>query len=106
MEVSSLESVKIMSIHKSKGLEFPICYFADFQREFNLMDLNNRISYSNKYGIILPTYNNYVFRDTIIKSLYKNYELKEEISEKIRLLYVALTRSKEKLIIVSPKTEV
>ena len=106
MEVSSLESVKIMSIHKSKGLEFPICYFADFQREFNLMDLNNRISYSNKYGIILPTYNNYVFRDTIIKSLYKNYELKEEISEKIRLLYVALTRSKEKLIIVSPKSEV
>ena len=98
------DSIKIMTIHKSKGLEFPICYFPGLYKEFNIMELKDRINYSNKYGIIFPYYddglvNNYLF------SLYKKDYYDEEISEKIRLFYVALTRAKEKMIFIMPEGE-
>ena len=95
-------SVKIMTIHKSKGLEYPICYFAGFSKSFSFRELNDTILYSNKYGIIIPYFNNYQ-KDTIYKTLLKIDAKQEEISEKIRLLYVALTRAKEKMIIIIPK---
>ena len=43
-----------MSIHASKGLEFPICYFAGFENKFNQLDLRQKIMYDNNYGIMLP----------------------------------------------------
>lgn len=101
---SNSNSVKIMTIHKSKGLEYPICYFAGFSKEFSFKELNEIILYSNKYGIIIPYFNDY-YKDTIYKTLLKLDTKKEEISERIRLLYVALTRAKEKMIIVIPKIE-
>ena len=97
-------SVSIMTIHKSKGLEFPICYFGGFSSLFSKMDLKERIIYDNKYGFILPKVDNY-YKDTFLKTIYKNNYLKEDISERIRLLYVALTRAREKIIIVIPKQE-
>ena len=97
-------SVRIMTIHTSKGLEFPICYFSLFTSKFNLREITDRIFYDNKYGIVLPKVDNY-YKDTIIKTLSKNYIRKEEISERIRLLYVALTRAEEKMIILLPKYE-
>ena len=93
-----------MTIHKSKGLEFPICYYAGFSSKFNISELKERIIFNNKYGIVLPKVDNY-YKDTIIKTIIKNQEKREEISEKIRLLYVALTRAKEKMIIVMPKLD-
>ncbi len=93
--------VKIMNIHKSKGLEFPICYFAGFKKNFNLRDLNELFIYDTKYGILTPFYKEGV-GETLIKTLIKNRYYKEEISEKIRLFYVALTRAKEKIIMVLP----
>ena len=93
-----------MTIHKSKGLEFPICYFAGFSSRFNLNELKEKIIFDNKYGLILPYINNY-YKDTILKTLLKYNTRVEEISEKIRLLYVALTRAKEKMIIVVPEQE-
>ncbi len=101
---SSSNSCKIMTIHKSKGLEFPICYFAGFSSRFNTLELKERIIYDNKYGLVLPKVNNY-YKDTILKTLLKYTTKKEEISEKIRLLYVAVTRAKEKMIIVMPELE-
>lgn len=98
------DSVKIMTIHKSKGLEYPICYFASFTNEFNISELKERIIYDNKYGLVLPLVNNY-YKDTIIKTLLKINTKKEEISEKIRLLYVAVTRAREKMLIVMPEVE-
>ncbi len=95
-------SCKIMTIHKSKGLEFPICYFASFSNRFNLKELNERVLFDNKYGIILPKVDEY-YKDTILKTLLKKQTREEEISEKIRLLYVALTRAKEKMILVLPE---
>ena len=97
-------SCRIMTIHKSKGLEFPICYFASFSSKFNQSELKERILFDSSYGIILPKVENY-YKDTILKVLLKNDSSKEEISERIRLFYVALTRAKEKMIFVLPKQE-
>lgn len=94
------DSVKIMTIHASKGLEFSICYFASLHSKFNIQDLNDKFSYSEKYGIITPYYNEGIGK-TFIKMLYKENYINEEISEKIRLFYVALTRAKEKMIMVT-----
>ena len=97
-------SCKIMTIHKSKGLEFPICYFAGFSSRFNISELKEKIIYDNKYGFVLPKVNEY-YKDTILKTLLKTNTKKEEISERIRLLYVAVTRAKEKMIFVIPEQE-
>ena len=104
INTSSSNSCKIMTIHKSKGLEFPICYFAGFSSKFNTLELKERIIYDNKYGLVLQKVDGY-YKDTILKTLLKVTTKKEEISEKIRLLYVAVTRAKEKMIIVMPEQE-
>ena len=93
-------SVKIMTIHASKGLEFPVCYFSALNKKFNIDDLKNLFYFEEKYGLILPYYNNGP-KSTILKTLLKHSYLKEEISEKIRLFYVALTRAREKIILVT-----
>lgn len=93
-------SVKIMNIHKSKGLEFNICYFSGLYKEFNISDIKEKFLYSN-YGITTPYYKGEE-KETFIKFLIKEKYMEEEISEKIRLFYVALTRCKEKMIMVCP----
>jgi len=98
------EAVKIMTIHKSKGLEYHICYYAGLYAKFNTSDLKERFIFDNELGIISPYFENGI-RNTIYKDLLKDKYLKEEISEKIRLFYVALTRAKEKMIIISPLLE-
>ena len=93
-------SVKIMTIHASKGLEFPVCYFPFLEKKFNEDDLKPKILYNNKYGIVTPYFKEGIgklFTRELLVDAYK----KEEISEKIRLLYVALTRPKEKIILVT-----
>ncbi len=104
VNTSNSNSCKIMTIHKSKGLEFPICYFAGFFSKFNTLELKERIIYDNKYGLVLQKVSGY-YKDTILKTLLKVTTKKEEISEKIRLLYVAVTRAKEKMILVVPEQE-
>ena len=101
---SSEDSVKIMTIHKSKGLEYHICYFSGLYKTFNISDLKDSFIYSNKYGIITPYFEEGI-NYTIYKELLKDNYMKEEISEKIRLFYVALTRAKEKMIMLLPIKE-
>ena len=100
VSVVSENSVRIMTIHKSKGLEYPICYYAGVGASFNIRDLTDKIMFDNKYGIIVPSFKE-GYIDTFIKSLVKKKYYIEEISEKIRLFYVALTRCKEKMIVVA-----
>ena len=97
---SSDNSVKIMTIHASKGLEFPVCYFALLDSKFNIRDLNEKFIYNNSYNIVTPYYKEGIGK-TFIKDLVKEEYMNEEISEKIRLLYVALTRAKEKIILIT-----
>ena len=94
-------SVKIMTIHKSKGLEYHICYFPGLTKKFNDSDLKDRIIFDNELGIITPFFDEGI-GSTIYRELFKKKYLQEEISEKIRLFYVALTRAKEKMIFILP----
>lgn len=100
----STDAVKIMNIHKSKGLEFPICYYSGLYKKFNIRDMSNRFTFDNKYGIITPYYKEGI-GSLFTKHLIKENYLQEEISEKIRLFYVAVTRAKEKMIFILPDKE-
>ena len=97
-------STKIMTIHKSKGLEYHICYYAGLTAKFNTLELKEKIIFDNKYGLVISNVIDY-YKDTIIKTLLKRYVKQEDISERIRLFYVALTRAKEKMIMVLPNIE-
>lgn len=99
LNTKSGNNVKIMNIHKSKGLEFNICYFSGFHKEFNKEDTKDRFIYDNNLGIITPYYKEGI-GNTILKDLFKDKYKNEDISERIRLFYVALTRCKEKMIMV------
>ena len=94
--------VRIMSIHKSKGLEFPVVFLSCTGKKFNLMDLNNSdilLHQELGMGFKYIDYNKQIEYNTLAKEAIKNISKIEMLSEEMRILYVALTRSKEKLII-------
>ena len=99
--------VRIMSIHKSKGLEFPIVILSGTSKKINLQDLNSNILLHQKMGIG-PQYIDYekmIEYSTSAKDAIKIIIKEETISEEMRILYVALTRAKEKLIITGTVKE-
>lgn len=104
LPVEDTKSVKLMNIHKSKGLEFSICYFSGLHKTFNKQDIKERFIYDNEYGIITPYFDEGI-TETILKDLVINKYNEEDISERIRLLYVDVTRAKEKMIIVTSLKE-
>ena len=93
--------IRIMSIHKSKGLEFPVVFLSSTGKKFNLMDLNKNVLLHQEMGIGVKyiDYDKQIQYDTLSKASMKNKILVETLSEEMRILYVALTRAKEKLII-------
>lgn len=99
--------VRIMSIHKSKGLEFPVVFLASTGKQFNLMDLNQNVLLHQDLGIGVKyiDYEKQVQYDTLSKAAIRNQTLVETLSEEMRILYVALTRAKEKLIITGMKKD-
>ena len=93
--------VRIMSIHKSKGLEFPVVIVAATGKNFNMQDMRKSILYHQQLGLG-PDYVDLEKRisyPTIIKQVIKRKIKLETLSEEMRILYVAFTRAKEKLII-------
>lgn len=93
--------IRIMSIHKSKGLEFPIVFLSGAGKQFNMQDLNEQILLDQDMGFG-PKYINFerkIEYNTIAKEAIKIKSKTELLSEEMRLLYVALTRAKEKIII-------
>ena len=94
-------SVQIMTIHKSKGLEFPVVFAAGMGKQFNFSDINAGLLIHHELGIgtdaILPEKR--ITSTTLYKQMLRRAILKESLGEEIRVLYVALTRAKEKLIL-------
>jgi ATP-dependent helicase/nuclease subunit A len=93
--------VRIMSIHKSKGLEFPVVFVSACGKNFNMMDMNRPILYHQKLGLG-PNYvdpERRITFQTLLKQALKKKVKFESLSEEMRVLYVAFTRAKEKLII-------
>lgn len=93
--------VRIMSIHKSKGLEFPVVFLCGTGKQFNLMDLNKNILYHDELGIgpDFVDINKRFSIGTLAKEAIKKKIKLETLSEEMRILYVAYTRAKERLII-------
>ncbi len=94
--------VQMMSIHRSKGLEFPVVFLPDLNKRFNTEDLKKPVLFHQGIGIGLPV------RDTVLRVRYKTQiqraimqkEQEELRAEELRKLYVAMTRAKEKLVLV------
>ncbi len=93
--------VRLMSIHKSKGLEFPIVILCGAEKKINMQDMNEKIIYDQDLGIGVNYIKGGVEYSTLSKEAIKIKIKKESISENMRILYVALTRAKEKLIIIA-----
>jgi len=101
LNTDNSDSVKILNIHKSKGLEYSICYFTGLSKKSNDEDKKAKFLVDSNFNIITPYIDNGI-KQTILKDILVNEENKKGISEKIRLFYVALTRAKEKIILVCP----
>ena len=93
--------IRIMSIHKSKGLEFPIVFLCNTGKQFNMQDLNESILIHQDigFGAKYINYERKIAYNTLAKEAIKIKAKNELLSEEMRLLYVALTRAREKLII-------
>lgn len=102
------DAVRIMSIHKSKGLEFPVVFVSGLGKQFNKQDSRSRMLLHHSLGIGLDEID--VARrlkvPTLTKRVIANQSELEGLGEELRVLYVALTRAKEKLILTGVKENV
>ena len=100
--------VRIMSIHKSKGLEFPIVICGGMGKRFNKMDMNRGILYHHElgYGPQVVNLETRLSYPSMMKEAMKKQMVVEMLSEEMRVLYVAFTRAKEKLIITGAVNDV
>lgn len=99
--------VRIMSIHKSKGLEFPVAIISRTDKKFNQKDLNESILLHQDigFGMQYINYDRKIEYTTATKEAIKIKTKEESIAEEMRILYVALTRAKEKLIITGVEND-
>jgi len=93
--------VRIMTIHKSKGLEFPVCFVSGIAGQFNMRDTESALVCESDYGIGLDYVDieNRVKYKDIRKRFLAKYMQEDSLGEELRVLYVALTRAKEKVIL-------
>ncbi|WP_347550842.1 helicase-exonuclease AddAB subunit AddA [Pseudalkalibacillus hwajinpoensis] len=94
--------VRVMTIHKSKGLEFPVVFIAGIAKQFNLRDMANQMLLHKELGLatkFIDPVNRISYPTLPYFTLQKRMKL-EVLAEEMRVLYVALTRAKEKVIMV------
>ena len=100
-ETETGDSVKIMTIHKSKGLEFPVCFLAACEKKYNELSTKEDLLIAPESGIGIKNSEGFTKFDTLPRIAAKLEITKAEHSEELRVLYVALTRPKEKLVILA-----
>ena len=98
--------VRIMSIHKSKGLEFNVVFLSSIEKGFNFQDMKPKIVYDQDLGIGVNFVSEGMDYKILTKDAINLKAKKEKISEEMRVLYVALTRAKERLILVGFQNDV
>lgn len=94
-------TVRIMSIHKSKGLEFPIVFVSGLGKQFNESDVRSKVVMHPEFGLACDCVDTKLRtrQPSILKKTIQKKTAAENLGEELRVLYVALTRAKEKLIL-------
>ena len=97
------EGVQIMSIHKSKGLEFPIVFLTDLSKDFSRQDFQQPVLVHPKLGLgpVRVDLTRKIRYPTLARTAAEDLLRRESRSEEMRVLYVAMTRAKEKLVMVA-----
>ena len=103
-----MDAVRLMSIHKSKGLEFPIVFVAGMNKRFNQQDVRGEIVLHPTLGLGVDAVDltKRTKTPTILKKASQREVFFENMGEELRILYVALTRAKEKLILTGTMSNI
>lgn len=98
----SEDVVQVLSVHRAKGLEFPVVFVADLGKKFNMQDLRPDILFHKDLGIgaVFSDLGCRIKYPTLAYQANKSQILKDNLAEEMRILYVAMTRAKEKLYLV------
>lgn len=100
--------VRMMTVHASKGLEFPFVIYAGLNKKFNLRDMNSDVLLDQRMGLSINYFDakaNVSF-PLMLNGIFKHQLRLSQVSEELRLMYVAFTRAREKLILLgSVRTE-
>lgn len=101
------DTVRIMSIHKSKGLEFPVVFVSGLGKQFNETELRGRLALHSSFGIGCDYVDTELRlrQPTLLKKVIQKTSALENLGEELRILYVAMTRAKEKLILTGTLTD-
>ena len=98
--VSEQDAVTIMTIHKSKGLEFPVVILGDLSHSFNQSDLKKQVLFHRELGAASNVYDRQTHTrfPSVAKTAVNLYTARENVSEELRVLYVAMTRAQDMLL--------
>ena len=107
-EAGVADAVRIMSIHSSKGLEFPVVIVGGLHTKFNNSDISKELIKDREYGFSLKTYDleNMTVSTNLLREYLKKRYRTERAKEEMRVLYVALTRAKSRLYLTETVKEV
>jgi ATP-dependent helicase/nuclease subunit A len=96
-----------MTMHRSKGLEFPVVVVAELAKRFNLQDGRRSIMFDRRLGVAMSAVDveKYITYPTLPQRLVGEAIVSESLAEDLRVLYVALTRARDRLILVGTGTE-
>ncbi len=103
-EKKSVNAVKLMSMHKSKGLQFPVVYLIGLYKKFVNKENKSPFIFNKDYGIMTKSYEE-GFYPNFLQRLFFSTVDRENLSERIRLLYVAMTRAINRLVLISDYDE-